>query len=380
MKNSFRLNLVILFVAFFLLNSCKKPPEVTPDYPSDMVYFGGTDSTFYALNETYGFLKWKYKSKGGFAYSAPTYSKGIVFVGGIDGYIYAFNALNGEIKWKSYISTTGIESSAIVTNGTVYIGTNDDYLYAIDENTGKFKWTYVTGGNVSHKAIIYNDVLYFVSSDGRLRALNPQTGELKWEYIAGNCNILSAPTLDKGIIYFGGRDSYLYAVNAETGSLVWKCLTNKFNNSLESSNATVANGVVYIGGAYNHSLPYETLLKTKENGSLYAIDATTGKLIWEKLNNIAISSDPYIVNDKLYITSDDFKTHCLNATTGNSVWENKIYPNSSSPFVVNNRVYVGGARFFYAFNSSTGAEIWKFKCNESYFTSLPLVVLANKKP
>jgi len=336
--------------------------------PPPMVYVGSSDNNFYALNAITGTLIWKYSGTASFAYSSPTYANGIVYVGGIDNYVYAFDAVTGVVKWKNLIASTGIESDAVYVDGTVYVGTNDDYLYALDANTGQEKWKYLTGGNVSASPTVLNNIVYFGSSDGKLYALTVSTGQLNWSFETGAMINQSGPSLVNGVIYVGSRDSYLYAVDANSGTLIWKYFANGI--SLEQSSPTVANGIVYIGGWYDISFG------TK--GNLYAINTTTGNLVWEKLLNTGISSSPCVANGKLYITADDLKIHALDAASGAGLWEKEILPNSASPAVSNGMVYVGGggSHYFYAFDASTGAEIWKFPVTNGFMFSSPLIITA----
>ena len=282
--------------------------------PPPVVYVGSSDNNFYALNALTGSLIWKYSGTASFAYSSATYANGTVYVGGIDNYVYAFDAATGTVKWKNLIASTGIESDAIYVDGTVYVGTNDDYIYALDANTGQEKWKYLTGGNVSASPTVLNNRVYFGSSDGKLYALTASTGQLNWSFQTAAMINQSGPSLVNGVIYVGSRDSYLYAIDANSGALIWKYFASGV--SLEQSSPTVANGIVYIGGWYDLSFTIK--------GSLYAINAATGNLVWEKLLSTGISSSPCVANGKLYITADDLKIHAVEAASGASLWERNI--------------------------------------------------------
>jgi outer membrane protein assembly factor BamB len=336
--------------------------------PPGIVYFGCDDNYFYAVDPVTGKLVWKYKGNSAFSYSSPTYANGIIYVGGIDNYVYAFDALTGEIKWKKNIASTGIESDAVYHEGTIYVGTNDDYLYALDANTGNIKWNYQTGGNVSASPTISNNTVYFGSSDGRLYALDAFTGSLKWNYQTGAMINQSGPALVNGIIYVGSRDSYLYAINAASGNLVWKFYANGI--SFEQSSPSVAGGIVYIGAWYNVN-------NFSEKGCFYAVNATTGELVWKQLNNTGVSSSPTVVNGIVYFTADDLKIHAMNASTGAALWSKEILPNSASPAVSGDVVFVGGGgtRFFYALNAFNGTEKWRFGLGTNGLsTSCPLIL------
>lgn len=335
--------------------------------PENMVYFGSSDKNFYAVDGKTGLLVWKYAGTASFVYSSPTYANGIVYVGSIDNYVYAFDAMSGSIKWKYKMGTTGIESDAVVADGMVFVGCNDDYLVALDGTNGNFKWQFNTTGNISASPTVANGTVYFGCSDNNLYALDETTGSLKWKYTTGAMINQSGPALVNGVIYVGSRDGYLYAIDAVTGTLNWRYGTNGI--SLEQSSATIANGIVYIGGWYD-------LSNFSRSGSLYAVDAATGSLAWEALANTGIASSPCVVDGKLYITTDDNNLYALDALTGNIFWSKQILANGASPAVANGIVYVGGGgtRYFYAFNALSGDEIWKFGLPQGLDTSSPLIV------
>jgi outer membrane protein assembly factor BamB len=57
-------------------------------------------------------------------------------------------------------------------------------------------------------------------------------------------------------------------------------------------------------------------------GAYYAVNETTGKVIWDFINPVAIEfivSSPVFVNGHLYII-DIFNIACLNATNGHELW------------------------------------------------------------
>jgi outer membrane protein assembly factor BamB len=111
-------------------------------------------------------------------------------------------------------------------------------------------------------------------------------------------------------------------------------------------------------------------------GSVYAINATTGTLVWEKLMNTGFSTSPFVNNNRLFICGDDGNISALNAITGSTLWQKTILANSASPMEVNGVVYVGGGgtRYFYALDASNGSEKWRFPMPNSIMISGPLVI------
>lgn len=337
--------------------------------PPPLVYFGGDDGTLYALNGSSGNLIWKLQGGGSFVYSSPTYANGTIYSGNTDGYVYAVHPATGALKWKQKLAVTGIESDAVCVNGTVYVGTNDDYLFALDTANGQTKWSFLTGGNVSASPTVENGVVYFGSSDGNLYALDAATGQRKWTYPTGAMINQSGPALVNGVIYVGSRDTKLHAVRASDGSRLWAW--DAAGISLEQSSPTVVNGTVYVGGWY--SIP------DFRPGSMYALDAATGQLRWEKLNGLGIGASPFVSRNRVFISADDRRLYALDATTGNTLWSKEILPNGASAVAYEDYLYVGGggSRYFYALNVQNGEELWRFSLPNSLSTSSPLVLMPN---
>jgi outer membrane protein assembly factor BamB len=338
--------------------------------PGGVVYVGSSNKNFYALDALTGNLKWNYTGTNWFVYSSATYANGTVYVGCVDSYVYAFDATTGAVKWKFLAGNTGVESDAVVVNGVVYVGSNDDYLYALDASTGQMKWRFLTGANVSASPVVVNNTVYFGSSDGKLYALDANSGGFKWSFTTGAMINQSGPAYVNGVIYVGSRDSYLYAIDAATGQQKWRFYTNGI--SLEQSSATVANGIVYIGGWYN-------VPGFNQKGSLYAVNANTGQLVWEKLTNTGIGSSPCVYEGKVYISCDDLNLYALNAATGATIWQQQVLANGASAAVANGIVYIGGggSNYFYAFDAQTGTLKWKFTTPGASMTSSPLIVNAS---
>lgn len=331
-----------------------------------LVFFGSGDNSFYALNAKTGSLKWKYTSTRSFAYSSPTYKDGVIYVGGIDNYIYAFKALTGEVIWKYEAATTGIESDAVIFGNTVYAGTNDDYLYALNAQTGTLKWKFLTGSNVSSSPTVFNNLVCFGSSDGNMYALDTATGQQVWKFQTGAMINQSGASLVNGTLYVGSRDQHLYSIDAATGQMNWSFARNV---SMEAASPTVVDGIVYMGGWYDIS---DFSIK----GSLFAVNANTGTLVWEVLQNTGFSSSPYVANGILYIGADDLYFYALNAATGATLWRKQILTNSASATVADDVLFIGGGgtRNFYAFDAVTGTEKWRFAIDNGLMTSSPLVV------
>jgi outer membrane protein assembly factor BamB len=161
---------------------------------------------------------------------------------------------------------------------------------------------------------------------------------------------VGAVTLNSYPAYLGGPAHASFArtatsftvANAGATSSIWKLTTlGSFNAS-----PTVNAGVVYIGS---------------ENGTFYAINATTGAINWSKVLPIAncasagivstatVASDPITSVLTVYVGAADHYLYALNAANGATIWRTLIggtsstYYNWSSPTIANGYVYYGVA-------------------------------------
>jgi len=169
--------------------------------------------------------------------------------------------------------------------------------------------------------------------------------QLKWKNsISGPMFtfIESSPAVVNGVVYFGSDDNRVYALDASTGALVWRYTTGY----IVQSSPAVVNGVVYVGSG---------------DGNMYALNASTGALVWKHASNgSTIESSPAVVNGIVYFGADDNNVYALNASTGAQLWSFTTgdYVQSSAA-VANGVVYIGSNDGnLYALNATTGAKLW----------------------
>jgi outer membrane protein assembly factor BamB len=99
-----------------------------------------------------------------------------------------------------------------------------------------------------------------------------------------------------GVVYIGSGDGGVYALNATTGQIVWKTLTGGAVNS----SPNVTNGVVNVGSG---------------DGGVNALNATTGQIVWKLLTGGAVNSSPNVTNGVVYVGSDDKFVYAFDAVT-----------------------------------------------------------------
>jgi len=91
--------------------------------------------------------------------------------------------------------------------------------------------------------------------------------------------------------------------------------------------------------------------------------ATLNELAWKFRTDGPIFSSPVVASGVVYIGSWDGSLYAINSTTGQEVWRfntgGEIF---SSPMITDETVYIGsGDGHLYAIHAKTGQEKWRFE-------------------
>ena len=153
----------------------------------------------------------------------------------------------------------------------------------------KWAWTH-PGPMATGQPTIIGDRLFVTTEVGQLYSLNAQTGCTYWTMNAGaglraamSVGPLPAGSKAKFALYFGDQKSNVQAVDAATGELLWKTKVEEHRLSRITGSPVLYRNRLYvpvssIEEATGRDAKYECC---KFRGSLVALDAYTGKIIWK---------------------------------------------------------------------------------------------------
>jgi eukaryotic-like serine/threonine-protein kinase len=324
-----------------------------PAIANGVVYLSTLTGSVYALDAATGQTKWSVKLDGNIV-SSPIVVNNVVYAGSDSNYIYALNASNGSVIWRfdaGVGNETVVTRSVAVANGIVYGSASDlvdhSYLFAINASNGQQIWRVKVHDQLFTDVQDVNGVLYFASSaivqqggprttDSYVYAYDAKTGNRLWISQAIANMILSAPAISNGVVYVGSANTFVYALNASTGAQLW---SSQFGGPIYAS-PVVANGDVFVGIASNPSTaaPTRTSDATTTSGSIVALNATTGTLIWQQQINNYTGTPLAYANNLIYFGTNDNQAYALNASTGLQTWS---YQMSSAIPLDNAPVSVG---------------------------------------
>ena len=258
-----------------------------------------------------------------------------------------------SFKWKyegiNKTDHTAPKSAPVIENNRLYIGSDQSKVLCLDlsgSKTWEFGVDYHPKG-VHQTPIIVGEKLIVSSYGGFIYAIGKNDGSLIWKnrvsYWMG-----SSPEYDKetGMVYVGTENATLKgtmaALDASTGRLLWEFTTNDH----VPSKATICKDMLLFGS---------------NDGYIYALDKKTGKLMWRF--RTGGENKGIIANDDgcFYASSFNGSIHCID-TTGRMLWEKKLgIKLFSGPIIVDNLAIVASfSNQITALDKKTGEIKWFF--------------------
>jgi alcohol dehydrogenase (cytochrome c) len=393
----------------------------TPIVANGVVYLQDLGGNVYALALATGKLQWEYQVSSKIAEGGPD---GVALAGGVvygdtTSTVFALSAATGKTIWvdqdllSSSQGTFGIQP--LVANGRVYLassigtGPTGGILLALNAATGKVDWTFNTvipasngaqtpygSGGAWETPLVGSDgsVTFGTGNPYQSAAeaiarpsswlytdsevnLDAATGKLRWYYQGVANDFMDhdmqtspiAATIDgRSAIIGSGKMGVVYAMNASTGRLIWKTPVGEHSGSDS-----------YPLEAMEHKLtltaPYTIL-----PGSLGGV-----------LSNLALAGNTvYVatVNQRFMLTKMSYplggpdgsgtgEIEALNLTTGQVEWDTKVpsYPlgaTTVSNDLVFTTLYTG---VLIALDRTTGAVVYQRKLPTS--ANAPIAIAGN---
>ena len=242
--------------------------------------------------------------------SSPAVAKGMVYVGAYDGRIYAFNATGCGAAlcapvWRGQTGGT-IESTPTIVNGVAYIGSDDGKLYAFAAaGCGAPDcaplWTGRIGGPALDSTPAFSSGVVYIGSPHALSAFKASgcgaaTCEPLWQ--ATDLNFFNgSPAIFSGRVYIGLENGVGVFSGSGCGAPTCAPLWTYFGEGAQAavlSSPAIAHGVVYAGRNTGEVLAW----------SAAGCGASVCPAIWVgATDDVIVSSSPTVVNGRLYIGS-----------------------------------------------------------------------------
>jgi len=319
------------------------------------IYVGSTNGRLFALNRATGKPRWTFEA-GNTIHAAVALRGRALLLGTDDGQLRRLDADSGRVRW-TYRSSQGIDHAPAVYKNVVLLSTRDGVLTALDLRTGLFRWQFVTatawrpsvkGGyhlaGIGGPPARSGNTIFFGSLGGQVHALDVTTGHLRWGIQTG-WPMRSPPVVASKGLWVSDGSGYVHTLSRENGDRTggmrsWyeKDIsaptlgdTGPFvatNNALLSltpmgrvrwRHRVPWTGARLRGGA--HPAPVlagDVVYLNDRYGQLWAMDATTGRLLWQRLAKRGAFTAPAPLREGLVVGSGDG-------------WVYRLGPGKSSP-------------------------------------------------
>jgi len=255
--------------------------------------------------------------------------------------------MNGKVVWQRHLGQEiapfdinwGHASSPTLFGDTVLLLCDHapaSYLLAVDKKTGKERWRVDRGkGRMSYTTPFVVESPtgpeLIVNSSQRVDAYDPRTGAFLWHVGGSNQFPIPAPTFHDGVVYMtrGYRSGPYMAIrpggrgDISASHVVWE----------------VPTGAPYISSLVYHE---GILYMASDVGAVTAIDAATGRRIWQQRVDGIFSASPVAADGKVYFVSETGETIVLKAgrqaevLARNDVGERLI----ASPAISNGQIFL----------------------------------------
>jgi outer membrane protein assembly factor BamB len=151
------------------------------------------------------------------------------------------------------------------------------------------------------------------------------------------------PVYEGGRLYFVNNNGYAYALDADTGKVLWERRIGRLN----------ASSPTY----YKHRLYIVNL----EPGHVVKLDAKTGKVLWKRSLPGRAESSPLVMGRTLYFGCENDQLFALSTRNGNVRWATTLAgPVKSAPAYHHGILFVGDyGGEMNAVNAKTGRIKWQ---------------------
>jgi outer membrane protein assembly factor BamB len=163
-----------------------------------------------------------------------------------------------------------------------------------------------------------------------------------WRY-KGRPLLEFPPIYVGGKLYFVNNNGYAFALDADSGKVLWERRIGELN----------ASSPTY----YRHRLYIVNLVP----GHIVKLDARTGRTIWKKSLPGRAESSPVIVDRTVYFGCEDGNLYALSTISGAVRWTTQLGgPVKAAPAYYGGRLYVGDyGGYMNAVDAKSGKLIWQ---------------------
>lgn len=272
--------------------------------------------------------------------------------------IRALDRKSGQVKWDYNIRKDGdqrqFHGDPLITDELVVIGTdgNIGHVYAFNRSTGTVRWKYkVEEGGVASDIVRAGQNVFAVTLRDELLCLDSETGKPKWtfrsRFSGDDFHWTPPPAINGTRVYFGSQDGMLYAFDSQSGKLIWK----RTLDEAVTTSIAIRDNDLYLGTANRH---------------IYRIDKDSGDVTgdfhteWKPRWNIVFADDGLVLflGDEIIASIDPSLQKMRWSAEASKEWS------SARPHLWRGIILAGNRHELVALRSIDGAREWSHQFPE----------------
>ncbi len=306
-----------------------------PTGDGNRIYAASQDGNVLALDAITGKERWKTELDIELS-AGPATNEGVVVVASRDGYVIVLDAATGIEQWRTYIAGETL-AHPLIKDDSIVVQTIDNRLRALSRFDGRQQWSIEQTAPAltmrgATSPLLAGSLVVAGFDNGRLIAVNASTGDVEWDSMlalpSGRSDLDRLSDIDGAIalvgqdIYAAGYQGRIAAVAAESGQILW---------SREIS--------THVGV----SADWNSVYTARDDGEIIALARRTGTETWR--NDDLLRRDPTLpIPFHTTAVVGDFEgyLHFFSNLDGQAVARLRFGKRaiSSDPLVVANRLYV----------------------------------------
>ncbi len=288
-----------------------------------VAYVATHDRRVLALGLANGETLWN-SEIGNPASAAPAATEDALYVGLRDGRLLALRRDDGRLWWSRTFESN-VTAAPVVKDGFVYVGLGNGRMLAVDAATGQTLWDHEMGNWIGAAPVFAGGVMALMSQGGDIHFLDVVTGELRLDYSTGQL-VQGAPGFAGNLLIVATDRGQVLALNAQQVEYLLEdrlrlLRTQLYLWGLQDSRPTPK------GEAWRYSVGDEVVLRSpataedaayvvSEAGTLFAIQAESGDLLWIYEANAGVRARPIATENHVYVATEGGDVRWIARETG----------------------------------------------------------------
>jgi outer membrane protein assembly factor BamB len=295
-----------------------------PAMSGGVLYFGGNDGRFRAVEASTGRELWSHSTACGLNGEAAADSSRVYF-GGQDGYVYALDAADGGVEWTAGLGYHLFSGVGILADSLIVTGNSEGEVAALRSSDGSVAWHDPVGGIVSGPVIV-DTIIVFTTEDGIVGAWGPSGSRL---WVRDFQGLASPPSSSGDAVYAGFSDGMVRRLDTADGSVEWETDLAIQPVRTVLSRPVVAGSRILVGTC---------------DSRLVCLSAEDGGIVWEAGFENWVQVPPSVGDSTVYVSCDDQRFHVLDLGTGAPIDSIEMGGYAgTAPLIVNGVIYLGTA-------------------------------------